>query len=71
MDDLYWRYMLRFKLRRIPLEKRREWTDQQLVTWYLGLPEHSDVRGVTSVLMPSFPTVKRLCADMVGARAAE
>lgn len=66
MDDLYWKHLLSFKLSRIPLAERRNWTEAQLVDWYLGLPEHSDVRGVASVLMPSLLTVKRICVGMVG-----
>lgn len=71
MDDLYWRNMLKFKLRRFPLAERRCWTDEQLVKWYLGLPEHTDVRGVAGVVLPPFSTIKRLCQDLVGASAQD
>lgn len=59
---------LRTKIRKVPFERRRVWTDAELIGWWSDI--HRTVASGTPRGAPlTFATVKRMCGDLIGKHA--
>lgn len=59
---------LRTKIRKVPFERRRVWTDAELISWWSDIHRtvpSSAHRGTAL----NFAMVKRMCGDLIGKHA--
>jgi len=69
MQDVYWN-LLRTRIRQVPKNQRRHWTDADIAQWLLTFALDPSVKG-KSEPFPSVMHVRRVCADLIGLDADE
>jgi hypothetical protein len=69
MHDIWWN-LLRTRIRQVPRDERRRWTDKDIAAWlvkFSGDPVVSQRKGP----LPSLEHAKRVCGDLIGSDIVE
>jgi hypothetical protein len=62
--------LIRNKLKTIPIEQRRRWTESDLLAWAAQLRNDPEVTTRTGFPL-SFAEIKSTCLDLIGKRAPD
>lgn len=70
MASMKWWNILRVKLREVELDRRRQWSSEDLENWLIRMEDQLQSKKIDAPI-PSAGVAKTICADLIGDLARE